>query len=394
MKPISNQHVVIAFLIYLLWVIGFAFYNFQYEKQALYSSIDQQLELAALTAPLLLPKNLHHQAVSAGELTIEQDYANTLKLSAYTDDSDIVYIYTMVLREQQVYFTSSSATRKERELGEDITSWFDLYDDVDPRVLNVFKEDEKTFLEYTDHWGTFRSVFIPQYAEDGTYYVTAADLAIDHIQSLLVQNVFRTLTIALLFLLFVSPLFVVYMHRHKRLRGELENKIQQQTSELTMNEERLKCALATANQGWFDINLVTNEILVSDEYPKLLGFEPAEFHSNLKEWLENIHPDDLDNVQTAFAECLRTGGPNEMEYRRKDKNGNWLWIHSIGEIIERDEDSKATRMIGIHMDVTDRKRNEQVLRALAEAGAMEDGDIFKEIVSQLALTYNMRKSVV
>ena len=394
MKPISNQHVVIAFLIYLLWVIGFAFYNFQHEKQALYSSIDQQLELAALTAPLLLPKNLHHQAVSAGELTIEQDYENTLKLSAYTDDSDIVYIYTMVLREQQVYFTSSSATLKERELGEDITSWFDLYDDVDPRVLNVFKEGEKTFLEYTDHWGTFRSVFIPQYAEDGTYYVTAADLAIDHIQSLLAKNVYRTLIISLLFLLFVSPLFVVYMHRHKRLRGELENKIQQQTSDLMVNEERLKCALATANQGWFDINLVTNEVLVSDEYPKLLGFEPEEFHSSLNEWLKNVHPDDLDNVQTVFTECQETGGPNEMEYRRQDKNGNWLWIHSIGEIIEWDKDRRATRMIGIHMDVTERKRNELVLRALAEAGAIEESDIFKKIVSQLALTYNMSHAFI
>ena len=193
MKPIVNKHVVLAFMIYLLWVIGFAFYSYQHEKQALYGSMDQQLELAALTAPLLLPKGLHHQAMSAGELTIEQDYENTLKLSKYTDDSDIVYIYTMVLRDQQVYFTTSSATIEERELGEDIPSWFDLYNDVDPRVIDVFNKGEKAFIEYTDRWGTFRSIFIPQYADDGTYYVTAADLTIDHIQSLLAQNIYRTI---------------------------------------------------------------------------------------------------------------------------------------------------------------------------------------------------------
>jgi diguanylate cyclase (GGDEF)-like protein/PAS domain S-box-containing protein len=394
MKPINNQHVVIAFVIYLIWVIGFAVYNYQHEKQALYSSIDQQLELAALTAPLLLPNNLHHQAMSADELTIEQDYDNTLKLSAYTDDSDIVYVYTMVLRDQQVYFTTSSATVEERELGEDIASWFDPYDDVDPRVIDVFDKGEKSFLEYTDRWGTFRSVFIPQYAKDGTYYVTAADLTIDHIQSLLAQNIYRTITISLLFLLFVFPLFFVFTHRLNRLRLELEEKVQQQTSELMVSEERLKCALATANQGWFDLNLVTNEILVSDEYPKLLGFDPTEFHSNLNEWLQNIHPDDLENVQSIFKQSLETDGPTEMEYRRKAKNGNWLWIHSIGEIIEWDKDKHATRMIGVHMDVTDRKRNEQVLRALAEAGSMKEGDIFKEIVRQLALTYNMSHAFV
>mgnify|MGYP006981146116 FL=1 len=190
-------------MIYLLWVVGFAFYNYQHEKQALYDSIDQQLEFAALAAPLLLPKNVHHQAMSADEMTVEQDYENTLKLSEYTDNSDVVYIYTLVLREQQVYFTTSSATVEERESGEDIPSWFDLYDDVDPRVINVFKDGEIAFLEYTDHWGTFRSIFIPQYAQDGTYYVTAADLTIDHIQTLLAQNIYRTLMIALLFLVFV-----------------------------------------------------------------------------------------------------------------------------------------------------------------------------------------------
>jgi diguanylate cyclase (GGDEF)-like protein/PAS domain S-box-containing protein len=394
MKSINNKHIVLAFMIYLLWVIGFAFYSYQHEKQDLYSTIDQQLESAALTAPLLLPKGLHHQAMSVVELTIEQDYQNTLKLSEYTDESDIAYIYTMVLRDQQVYFTTSSATLEERELGEDVTSWFDLYDDVDPGVINVFKEREKTFLEYTDQWGTFRSIFIPQYAEDGTYYVTAADLTIDHIQSLLARNIYHTIAISLLFLLFVFPLFFVYTHRLNRLRLELEEKVQQQTSELAVNEERLKYALATANQGWFDLNLVTNEILVSDEYPKILGFEPEEFHSNLSEWLQNVHPDDLNNVQTAFKQCQESGGPKEMEYRRKAKNGNWIWIHSIGEIIEWDKEKTPTRMIGIHMDVTDRIRNEQVLRALAEAGSMEESDIFKEIVSQLALTYNVSHAFI
>jgi diguanylate cyclase (GGDEF)-like protein/PAS domain S-box-containing protein len=394
MKPIVNKHIVLAFMTYLLWVIGFAFYSYQHEKQALYSTIDQQLESAALTAPLLLPKGLHHQAMSADELTIEQDHENMLKLSEYTDDSDIVYIYTMILRDQQVFFTTSSETVDERESGEESPSWFDPYNDVDPRVIDVFEKGEKAFIEYTDRWGSFRSIFIPQYAEDGAYYVTAADLTIDHIQSLLARNIYRTIAISLLFLLFVIPLFFVYTHRLNRLRLELEEKVQQQTSELAVNEERLKYALATANQGWFDLNLVTNEILVSDEYPKLLGFDPAEFHSNLNEWLQNIHPDDLENVQSIFKQSLETDGPIEMEYRRKAKSGNWLWIHSIGEIIEWDKDKKATRMIGIHMDVTDRKRNELVLRALAEAGATGEKDIFKEIVSQLALTYSMSHSFV
>jgi len=394
MKPISNKHIVLAFMIYLLWVVGFAFYNYQHEKQALYDSIDQQLEFAALAAPLLLPKNVHHQAMSADEMTVEQDYENTLKLSEYTDNSDVVYIYTLVLREQQVYFTTSSATVEERESGEDIPSWFDLYDDVDPRVINVFKDGEIAFLEYTDHWGTFRSIFIPQYAQDGTYYVTAADLTIDHIQTLLAQNIYRTLMIALLFLVFAYPIYLVAIYKVSRDKQQLESKVKLQTAELRLNEERLKFALASAQQGWFDIDFKTGEVLVSDEYPRLLGYEPSEFQTSIEAWQKNIHPDDLEGVLSEFKRAQTSGEHSEIEYRRKTRNGNWIWMHSVGKVCEWDEDNNAKRMIGIHGDVTERKRSEQVLRTLAESGSAEEGSIFNEITRQLALTYDMKYAFI
>ncbi|OUR65641.1 hypothetical protein A9Q79_01220 [Methylophaga sp. 42_25_T18] len=391
---IISKHVIFAFLFYSLWVIGFAVLSYQQEKQTLYNSIDQQLESAALTVPLLLPNDLHQQAMSIESLTKQQDDANTAKLSAYTDKSDVIYLYTLVLSDNKVFFTTSSATQEERDSGEDLSSWFDLYDDVGPRVIDVFKQGEKVFLEYTDQWGSFRSVFIPQNAEDGTTYLAAADISIGHIQEQLSRHLYYTFAVSILFLFFAYPLYLAFTRRLNRIKHELEVKVQQQTSELTVNAERLKCALAAANQGWFDINFVTNEVVVSDEYAKLLGYEPVEFMSDVKEWLSNVHPDDRDDALTVFNLCKETGGPNEMEYRRKAKDGSWLWIHTIGEIIEWDKDKKATRMIGIHMDVTDRKRNEQVLRALAEAGSTEESDIFKAIVKQLALTYDMSHAFV
>lgn len=121
------------------------------------------------------------------------------------------------------------------------------------------------------------------------------------------------------------------------------------------NNERLQLALSVARQGWFDLNLQTGEIQVSPEYPKLLGYDPADFRSTLEKWQKNIHPADQGPMHAAFSECLVTGGPVTMEYRRMCKNGEWLWISSTGKIAAYDMRGKPARMIGIHTDITERK---------------------------------------
>ena len=128
---------------------------------------------------------------------------------------------------------------------------------------------------------------------------------------------------------------------------------------LRKSEERLRLALGTAKQGWFDLNVQTGEILVSDEYAKILGYEPAELHTDLSEWQSKLHPDDREAVLKAFNECLGNGGPVTMEYRRAKKDGGWVWLSSIGKITAWDSSRRPFRMIGIHTDITVRKLAEE-----------------------------------
>jgi hypothetical protein len=130
---------------------------------------------------------------------------------------------------------------------------------------------------------------------------------------------------------------------------------------LRENDERLRLAFSVANQGWFDLDLRTGIVSVSPEYPRLIGADPADFHSSLQEWQDNIHPDDRPGVLAAFQECLTTGGPRSMEYRRRHRNGSWIWLSSIGRIIERDAQQRPLRMIGIHTDISARRLAEQRL---------------------------------
>ncbi len=124
---------------------------------------------------------------------------------------------------------------------------------------------------------------------------------------------------------------------------------------LHLNEERLRLALAVANQSWFDINVQTGVAKVGTEYPGMLGFDSDEFEGSVKGWIANIHPDDHDKVLAAFQACLASDNSASMEYRRKTKSGDWLWMHSIGKVVEWDDERKPVRMIGIHMDISKRK---------------------------------------
>lgn len=139
-----------------------------------------------------------------------------------------------------------------------------------------------------------------------------------------------------------------YLHR-------LNRRLANAQATLGESEERLRLALGAANQGWFDLNLQTGEIFVSAEYSKLLGYDSADFHPNLQEWDRGLHPDDRNAVKAVFRECFSSGGPSSVEYRRRTKEGDWVWIHSVGKIAAWGPQGQPFRLIGIHTDVTERK---------------------------------------
>jgi two-component system, sensor histidine kinase and response regulator len=134
-------------------------------------------------------------------------------------------------------------------------------------------------------------------------------------------------------------------------------------AELRAHDARLRMALEVAQQGWFDLDIPSGRVSVSPEYARMLGYEPAEFHSSFESWLEHVHQEDQPALLAAFRRTLASRQTSEFSYRRRHSNGEWLWIDSIGRVIEWDAAGKPVRMIGIHMDITPRKKVETELEA-------------------------------
>jgi PAS domain S-box-containing protein len=129
------------------------------------------------------------------------------------------------------------------------------------------------------------------------------------------------------------------------------------------SEERLRLALISSKQGWFDLDFQTGTVTISPEYAQMIGYAPAEL-SNLEGWMASIHPEDRDDTLKVFDECVQSGDTKAMEYRRRTKSGEWLWIRSTGRVTEYDDGHKPLRMTGVHADITERKQAEAEMRAL------------------------------
>ena len=134
-------------------------------------------------------------------------------------------------------------------------------------------------------------------------------------------------------------------------------------SALRESEERLRLALMAANQGLWDLNLLTGQAQVSPEYEMMLGFDPGELEVTLSSWSEALHPEDRQRTGKVFDDYLSgNSGEYRVEFRQRTKSGEYKWLLSMGKVVAFDKDGSPVRMVGLHTDLDHRKRMEEALQ--------------------------------
>ncbi len=148
-----------------------------------------------------------------------------------------------------------------------------------------------------------------------------------------------------------------------------EDITEQKQWEITLreSEERLRLTLNAAKQGLFDINMHTQDIIVTPEYARMLGYDPVDFHETQTTFWERIHPDDREYISNFFYAIFSESKPEfRLEYRQKTAQGNFIWVRSIGSVIEFDEQGKPLRLLGVNIDITESRAAEDALRESEE----------------------------
>lgn len=169
----------------------------------------------------------------------------------------------------------------------------------------------------------------------------------------------------------------------------LELRVQERTAELeTANEllrreiewcqriqERLELAQKAGKIGTFEWSIPSNEITWTAELEALYGLAPGSFNGRYDDWIQTLHPDDRRNTEQELWQAVRVGQGLDTEFRIILPNGEIRWI-AVKSSLFHDLTGKPMRMIGLHMDITEKKQLEaQFLRAqrLESLGTLASG---------------------
>ncbi|HEX2493426.1 MAG TPA: EAL domain-containing protein [Steroidobacter sp.] len=125
-------------------------------------------------------------------------------------------------------------------------------------------------------------------------------------------------------------------------------------------EERNELALYGTNDGLWDFDLDNKTAYLSRRWKAMLGYAADEL-ADLNDWEELVHPDDLKRVQQALRDHL-SGKESMFEsvHRLKHRDGVWLWVVSRAKA-RLDEQGRPRRIVGVDLDVTERKLFEEAL---------------------------------
>ncbi|MBI5757973.1 MAG: PAS domain S-box protein [Planctomycetales bacterium] len=135
---------------------------------------------------------------------------------------------------------------------------------------------------------------------------------------------------------------------------------------LRESEGRLRLLIQASNIGLWDWNLLTNTVYFSPVWKRQLGYADDEISNRYEEWAGRLHPDDVSPTLQAVSDFLAGRRDNyDIEFRMRHKDGTWRWILTRADLFH-DASGQPIRMMGCHVDVTDRRQAEESRRQSEE----------------------------
>ncbi len=131
---------------------------------------------------------------------------------------------------------------------------------------------------------------------------------------------------------------------------------------LRESEERFQLAAEGSNDGLWDWQIDSNETYFSPRWKRMLGYTDSELPNSFETWRNLVHPDDLGETERQM-EVLFAGQGNsfEREFRMRHRDGHYVAVLSRGRLV-RNENGKPVRFVGTHVDVTEHRNAETILK--------------------------------
>ena len=179
--------------------------------------INSKLLYAAQSIENILPEGYHNKNINKFSYSREDSISLFTKMDKVAKEIGVDYLYTLIISDGKLYYTSMSDSY-ENLIKEGPNYWYPLDDAEDSSLeatYNFFKNPRIMFLECSDKWGSYKSVYFPQYSKDGTLYLAGADILIESIQSLNFKKKMMLIANFLMLFFLFSPVLLAFSNLKK-----------------------------------------------------------------------------------------------------------------------------------------------------------------------------------
>ncbi|MBV7300474.1 sensor domain-containing diguanylate cyclase [Enterovibrio paralichthyis] len=132
-----------------------------------------------------------------------------------------------------------------------------------------------------------------------------------------------------------------------------------QVNTLTDKQTQLELVIKSTGVGIWDWYVQTGETIFNERWANIIGYTLDELSPvSIQTWLDYAHPDDLVESERLLKE--HWAGKSDyyiFESRMKHKDGHWIWVLDTGQVIEWESEGVPKRMIGTHLDITQKREN-------------------------------------
>ncbi len=180
----------------------------------------------------------------------------------------------------------------------------------------------------------------------------------------------------------ITPLDSTDLDRGVIWTGYDITKAKQVETALRESEERLRLTLEATQVGIWDWDMRSGEWHANPTYFTMLGYEPDPGPQSRAIWGPRRHPEDRDLVHDALDAVRGLGRNFDVEVRVRHADGSYRWVINTGCTVAYDDAGRARRMLGLQIDITERKQ--------AQLALTQSEELLRELTANIPEGYWVR----